>query len=420
MTGALSLRRWIPWLVLAQAALMGYRYHVTKTLVAGDSAMVFMNLRSVIIDGDLDFANEFRHFYDDISPYTGNRRMAYVPEPDPRTGRTTNRMAVGAAVAWLPFFLLAHAGVLAARAAAPAFAQAADGYGAVYQLMAGLGSLVYGCLGVYLAYLVARRYFRREAALVAALTSWLATPLVYYMTIEPLMSHAVSFFAIALLLHSWLRARESDSPWDWSLVGLVGGFAAAVRFQDGLFLLIPFLDAARHGRRKLAILGALALSSIAAFSPQLAANRIEWGSFFVTGYRLDWVAPSRLPVKLLINLFDVHDGLVLLTPILGAALVGIWRFAKERERWIGGLLVLGFVVQWAFISSFENVFQAGSFGNRMLVNSTAIFVVGLAYLVDRAWASPAARRFWLGTCALSVAANGVHAMLYLLRVLPSP
>ena len=65
-----------------------------------------MYVRSMVIDGDLDFENELRHFYPDRS--LDRLRTA--------TGRVSNIYAAGSGLLWAPFFLLAHVLAHAARA----------------------------------------------------------------------------------------------------------------------------------------------------------------------------------------------------------------------------------------------------------------------------------------------------------------
>ena len=86
-------------LVAINVGLLGLRYAVTRSLVDGDAVQYFMSLRSPLIDGDLDFADEYRHFHDDVSPYTGNRKVEKTPDPDPFTGKAPNQMPIGTALA---------------------------------------------------------------------------------------------------------------------------------------------------------------------------------------------------------------------------------------------------------------------------------------------------------------------------------
>ena len=73
-----------------------------------------------------------------------------------RTGRLENHFSVGPAILWSPFLLLAHGGVLLARALGSTVA--ADGYSAPYRLGMALGTAFYAFLGLWLAFRLARTY----------------------------------------------------------------------------------------------------------------------------------------------------------------------------------------------------------------------------------------------------------------------
>ena len=117
------------------------------------------------------------------------------------------------------------------------------------------------------------------------LALWLGSPLFYYMTVAPGFSHAPGLFAVGLLL--WLTLREwaepTTGPGRFVLIGLVGGLAALVREQDGLFLVMPGLLLAgrvlgAEGRaaalRPIAQGLAMAAAAFLAFLPQLLAYRV--------------------------------------------------------------------------------------------------------------------------------------------------
>src|SRR6185436_8162476 len=148
----------------------------------------FVYLRSLWMDGDLDFANDYAR----LSP-----RGASVDAATP-LGRTGNLHPVGPALAWSPFYLLAD--VLARLVGAPA-----DGEGPTYRNAVALASLIYGWLGLVLLYHCARAFTERAAALVSALAIGFGTFLYWYLAFAPTMAHALAFFAAALFLFLWLR-----------------------------------------------------------------------------------------------------------------------------------------------------------------------------------------------------------------------
>ena len=396
------------WLLLAAfagcVALQAVRYALTRSLVAGDSAWYYSTARSLLIDHDLDLANEYRHFASDVSPRTGNRRIIVGADVDPLTGRVQNSFAIGTSLAILPFMAVAH------------LLWRGDGYGAPYQLAAGIGSALYAFAGIFLLYALGRRLFGAERALVGSLTIWLATPLVYYMTIEPLMSHAVSMFCVTALLSLWLVSREGSwSPFRWALLGLLGGFAAIVRYQDALFCAIPVIDAALSGSiRRHPARAALSLACFVACvalvtSVQLYADSWYYGSPWVTGYpalgSFNWLAPELGRI-----LFSLHNGLITFAPVTLLALVGLFRFARDSR--VPGWLLFGALLAQVYVTSaWVSPDQGATFGNRVLLNCTPIFAIGLMRFLDRPRTA---------LCAALIGLNATLAGLYCARIIPDP
>jgi hypothetical protein len=385
-------------------ALQAVRYAVTRSLVAGDSAWYYSTARSLLIDHDLDLTDEYRHFANDVSPFTGNRRILGAAEVDPLTGRISAGFSAGTSLAILPFMAVAH------------LFWRGDGYGAPYQLAAGIGSALYAFAGILLLHALGRRLFGAERALLASLTVWLATPLVYYMTIEPLMSHAVSMFFVTALLSLWVVSRDGNwTPLRWALLGLLGGFAAIVRYQDALFCAIPVIDAVLSGSalRKPAR-AAVSLACFAAcialvVSVQLYVNSYYRGSPWVTGYPalggFNWFAPALGKI-----LFSFHNGLFMFAPVTVLALVGLFRFTRNF-RVLGGLLCGALLVQVYVTSAWVSPDQGATFGNRILLDCTPIFAIGLMSWLDRPR---------IGLCAALIGLNVTLAGLYCGRVIPDP
>jgi hypothetical protein len=385
-------------------ALQAVRYAVTRSLVAGDSAWYYSTARSLLIDHDLDLSDEYQHFANDVSPFTGNKRILVAAEVDPRAGRIASGYAAGTSLAILPFMAIAH------------LFWRGDGYGAPYQLAAGIGSALYAFAGILLLHALGRKLFGAQRALLGSLTVWLATPLVYYMTIEPLMSHAVSMFSVTALLCLWMVSRDGNwSPLRWALLGLLGGFAAIVRYQDALFCAIPVIDAALSGSvlrkpaRAAVSLACYVLCIALVGSVQLYVNSYYYGSPWVTGYPalggFNWLAPALGKI-----LFSFHNGLFTFAPVTVLALVGLFRFTRD-SRVLGGLLCGALLMQVYVTSAWVSPDQGATFGNRVLLNCTPIFAIGLMSWLDRPR---------IGLCAALIGLNATLAALYCARVIPDP
>src|SRR5262249_48828860 len=110
-------------------------------------------LRSLLVDGDWSFDNEF-----DGHNVVGD----FVPPPGRRTalGRRPYQWSVGPACVWALAVVPGHLGVRALQGVGLPWA--ADGYTLPYQLLVGATSLLASFLGLGLLYAVCRRYASSE------------------------------------------------------------------------------------------------------------------------------------------------------------------------------------------------------------------------------------------------------------------
>jgi hypothetical protein len=230
------------------------------------------------------------------------------------------------------------------------------------------------------------------AAWTTAAMLW-GTPVLYYLTLAPAFSHAVSLAVVSLLLWRTLDTRARG----WTMaraatLGLVGGLAALVREQDALFVAIPALLIALDGFRArrwaaaVAQLLALGATAVLAFTPQLFAYHAINGRF----------GPSRLVARKMIYwsphalevLFDPGHGLFPWTPLLLLASLGLV-FAAWRARGkdvVPSVLAVALLLQVWINGSVESWTQAGAFGSRRFVGATPLLAWGLAALVALALA----------------------------------
>jgi len=367
-------------------------------LVGSDGTYYYAYLPTLLLDRDLDFSNQYARL---LPPQQAENEALH------RNPCLGNFCAVGCAVLWTPFFLIGHAIALVLRMAGSSMAL--DGIGYVYQAPVLIGSITYGFAGVLLVYGSCRRFFSRSVSVAAAILVWLATSLTYYMIAEPSMSHACSFFAVALLVHLWLRFRPLPGFRQWVLLGAVGGLVALVRLPDATWLALPCIDAAlmlkAAGRRGIGRLaGGVACFAFAAavvFSPQImvwsvvdtSSNGIDYGN---SGSYFQWFAPRMLPV-----LFSLQHGLFSWHPILLPAALGLV-FLFRRDRSFALALALLFLTQIYIVGAWYGWYGGDAFGSRMLLSSLPALALGLAALIDRALAQKAWSAVGLLGCILIV------------------
>lgn len=379
------------WLILAtgQAA----RLAATGSLMSGDGVYHFAHLHSIVLDGDLEAANEIRYFQQVArSPYTGRPKIGNYPGRHPVTGEPTNKTPIGLALLAMPGYVAAHGVALALTAIG--LDVDTSGYGPVYQWAGGLLIAAWSTLGLWCCFKAASFMgVNDQDAWYATLVAAAATPWLFYATLEPYFSHALSASAAALVIWLWLRAKglqprdegqrtRDEGLASWFLTGLATGVAGLIRYQDLSLLLVPAGDLMlrmfrESGRARQ--LGALGVGCAVGFAPQLVVNGIMFGSPLMTGYANESFQYWRTP-WVLYSLVSSDVGLLRWSPIAAPAIVGLvigWRWGWPHARW--GLVLLA--AQTYLVSSWYFFSQGHSFGNRMLVNCTPVIAIGLAALL---------------------------------------
>jgi hypothetical protein len=364
-----------------------------------DTVAYYAWLRAAVIRGSLDVSEEFIRF-----GYGGERGLS-------PTGYRINEWSVGPALLWSPFFLMAHGLVRLGNALGIPWE--ADGYSAPYQTLTALGSALYALIGLELLRRLALRIASPAAALWGVLTAWLASPLVFYMSAHPFMSHAVDFFVNAGFLWAW-TCWEKPTPWARLALGWIGGLAAAVRYPNATLLLWPALEdlrqALRAPREGLLRLLSLGVGAWIGFLPQMIVWRVVFGAWIVGNpYGIagagtfDLRAPHLLEV-----LFSTNRGLFPWTPIAAFALAGlVGPLRRARPAW-ARLLLAQTGAQLYIVGSWSVWSGAAAFGPRLLTGLFAGFALGLAALYE------AGRRRWGMKPALALSLGAVAWNLILL------
>lgn len=365
---------------------------LTPRVAASDEIEYFAYLHSAVFDHDLNFKDEYEHYCNlNVKDCIDSRfKETFLDEHTP-TGLQVNFGPIGSALLWSPLYLTAHVVTLVLRRFGASVA--ADGYSAPYVTGIAFGSLLYGWIGLALAYRIARDLVGETIALGATIVILFATNAVYYMYVAPAMSHAPSLFASSLFVYVWYRTRESRAmgrPSSWALLGACGALMTMVREQEGLFILIPLVETAMSVtnaratatqplRSRIFGLATMSIMWFVLFIPQLLVYQALNGNFLpakdVT-QKFTWNGAYIGDV-----LFSSLHGLFSWTPIALFAVIGmllLWR----REKIMAAAFVLTFAAEVYLLGSFSTWFGGAAYGMRRFVNCTVLFVVGLAMLVD--------------------------------------
>ncbi len=383
--------------ILLAAALLASLVLVTPRIGESDAIEYFSYLPSLVLDGDLDFTNQYTRFYLEDPVGRAGFKETFL-DRSTATGLKLNFGPIGSAVLWAPFYLATHAIVRG------------DGMSQPYRTAVTFASALYGIVGLFLCYRLARRYEAPLPSLAAVVALWWATPVAYYLYIAPGMSHACSLFAVALFFTAGFWAWR-DAVGRWVVWGACCGLMALVREQD-LFFSVAALVAALSPRLQASIAGrvkrlfAFGVAALAVFSPQLVVYQILNGRPLPSPHveaKMNWVSPHFFQV-----LFSPEHGLFFWSPILLLFLAFGLVFLK-REREAGLALLLGFLSQVYISGAVDSWTQAGAFGSRRFVGATAIFAVWGA--VAFAALAPRVRRFGVATLVVVFVLWNVSLMM---------
>jgi hypothetical protein len=362
--------------------------------VRGDGVGYYAFARAPLIQHSLNFEQDY------IAANTGFRGTRLDERGWPkeifrtRTGHLENHFTVGPAMLWAPFLLLAHGGVLLARALGSQVP--ADGFSAPYRLAMAVGTAFWGFLGLLLAFRLARQYAGDLWAFLATLAIWWASSLPVYMYFNPSWSHAHSAFVVSLFVFYWHQTREQRTLRQWLVLALIAGLMLNVYYANAMLLLILVVEALREyalvfrrgtetGTAVLQLLirhSLFVAITLLCLLPTFVTRYIVYGSPFESGYgsvqSWAWRSPYFLAV-----LFSSEHGLFSWTPLLLLATVGLVLF-KWREPRVGTPLLAAALAFYVFIACYPDWAGISSFGNRFFVSLTPLFILGLSVLLERA------------------------------------
>lgn len=381
---------------------------------ATDEVQYYAWLRSVWFDGDVDFANEYATFAQ-LNPNSGiTESILKTDRIRAKTGLYGNIAPVGSAILWAPWFIAVDLLLRGLHLLGISLDIPADGYSWPYQRAISYASAVYAFIGLLITYRIAQQWSSVFSARLATLGIWLATPLVFYMTIQMPFAHANGFFVTTCFIYSWLVTQQKPHSvkW-WSLLGISAGGMFLVREQLILFAILPatsvLMTLIRHIRTtQIRVLGPdvrawamAAICAIAMLMPQISAYWLVNGeprpASEVSG-KLNLCSPHAIdtlvdfdttpepicnvgPEPIKIQPFS--RGALVWSPILGFALLGLGLFAYRIPH-IGVPFLVAFMLQVWINGAFGTTWHlSGAFGFRRLIECSALFVVGLAYLLTK-------------------------------------
>ncbi len=382
---------------------------------ATDEVQYYSWLRSAWFDHDVDFANEYRMFAQ-LNPKSGiTESILKEDRIRAKTGLYGNIAPVGSAVLWAPWFVAADGILRGFHAIGIGLHIAADGYTWPYQRAISYASAIYAFIGLLIAQRIALQWSTPFGARTATFGIWLATPLVFYMTVQMPFAHANGFFVTTCFIYSWLQTVRTPHKrrW-WAILGICAGGMFLVREQLVLFAVLPAITIVvnsiqrRHTPhqgvsstdfKNWLVAGACAIVMLV---PQITAYWLVNGEprpASEVSSKLNLCSPHAIdtlvdfdttPEPLCqvgvepVTIMPWSRGAFVWSPILAVASIGLIMFAR-RQPLIGIPFIVAVALQVWINGAFGTTWHlSGAFGFRRLIECSAIFIIGLAYLID--WA----------------------------------
>jgi hypothetical protein len=375
-------------LILLAHALRYATWQVRDAHTWSDGYYTWLFSRSLAFDFDIDLRNDYAVCGD-----------PYHLGVDEGGGRPTNPFYFGPALYMAPVLFVAKHVVRLVPAASESWRNGCTGPLVAFT---GVASIVATALTIWVAYRVGRRWFSEASCAVAALIMGLASPLNIHGTLSWYYSHLWAALSVAVALLCAVRADERPAAFGrWVLAGAACGFAALMRMQEGLWLLVPLASIAatlsttrREGpaawwlalrRASLVTLGFFAI-----FSIQLYVYQRLYGSPFVIPQGKLYVQLSHAHPWLL--LFGARSGFVYWTPLLWLPILGIpFLLRVQQRRWLATAMVVVSIVGFYVASSALSWTGSASLGARVQTSLVGALLVAAAAFLD-AFIRWAARR----------------------------
>jgi tetratricopeptide (TPR) repeat protein len=386
-------------------------YSVT-TIDGGDDTGYYAFLRSTFIDGDLDFFNE--------------RGYAHAEKINSR-GYVFNNWQMGQAILFLPFFLIGHA--LAHLYQSLGYPVTTDGYSAPYYLSTAVASATYLFAGLIFIYRTLRMFTRKRVSMLATLSIWLASPLIYFSFIRQRMAHTSEFFLVAVLIYIWIRFRQSRSPIYYAVIGTILGLLCMTRVINISFFALFAVDLlwefrwdwkanpAQAVKKILILAGALGGGFLLTMLPQIYCwyqlNGVPFPPRHMkfAGEGLSGFSVGPLLQNIYTLFLDAKWGLLFSMPLAVLGMVGLFLKDEFSRDLRPGLL--------AYLAGIFGIIllypeDSASYGHRHLISALPVFALGLGTLIQR-FAGNRSNKINLGpviVCLIAVLAQFLMLVQY--------
>jgi hypothetical protein len=345
-------------------------------------------LPTLILDGDLNFWNQY------AASGVITREMIHGATIS-SNGHVVMLWGVGAALLWMPFWLLGH--LLTMIAAALHQSWTPNGFTFYYNFGIRFGTAVMALSALALNIRYSREYCSARSAVAGVLLTAIGTPFYWYTFHFADYAHIPAALSISLFLIVWQIYRTERAKTYGFLLGLLGGLIMMIKPNQVFVFLFPIAMWLAQWKKEsfnalLKQAGWMFLGAIVAFGIQIWIWQILFGNplgpilekgvrhyygFFAGRFWLVDVLSSS------------YHGLFFFSPLLICSFVGLILLLKvDRIMAVPSLIIL--ILQILLMANERYFWEGTAFGLRRMVDWTPLFALGTAYSLDMAF-----KRKWM-------------------------
>ena len=394
----LSLRTIIVVAFIGLISITNLQKWNSEGVISSDFVMYYQYLPAAIVFNDMSYS-----FLKDLPPDFNGKMWVKTNE---KTGRNTNKFTMGMSIMYLPFFMVGHL-------CAAIFDYTAYGYSYPYLLALSFCGWFYSLLGFIFLRKILLTCFNDVITVWVLVSIALGTNLFYYLTIEPAMTHAVSFSLISMFMWFtvlWYNKKRVKTA---VCLGLLLGVISLIRPTNGLIAVVfIFFNISSIQQMKERVLMfreykiqvlLLTFFTILIWMPQLLFWKYSSGEWFYFSYGEEGFFFSN--PQIFNGLFSYRKGWLIYTPIMIFALSGLVFTYMHNKRWVTSLMIF-IPVNIFIIYSWWCWWYGGSFGSRPMIDSYAVMAIPLGFFYQFFYKlKPWLRSFPLLIMVLSISLN---------------
>lgn len=294
------------------------------------------------------------------------------------------KVTMGMAILYFPFFIIGNN-------IAYAFDYDGLGYSAPFGWSIHIGSIIYVIIGFWYTRKTLLLFFNEWITAMTILILLFGTNLFYYTYREGEMTHGYLFFLISIFLYHTIKWYSLKKIKHFYLLSFTAGFITLIRPTEIIILIIPlFYQVKNFQTLKSNIFEILSLKwklliailfFIIPIIPQLIFWEIHTGQFLFFSYGSSEGFFFNDP-KLYSVIFGWHKGWFIYTPMAVFMIFGLMLMLIKKEK-IALSIFIYLIINIYLISSWWDWGFGGAFGMRALVQSYALLVIPLAYLLKK-------------------------------------